>query len=59
MQRASEDSAGADKVEYAIKEMIEKGKKNGLLSIELNQIAYLLEPYEIAWQGRYIASLKS
>ena len=46
-------------MEYAIKEMIEKGKKNGLLSIELNQIAYLLEPYEIAWQGRYIASLKS
>jgi hypothetical protein len=39
--------------------MVEKGKKHGLLSIELNQIAYLLEPYEIGWQGKYLASLKA
>jgi hypothetical protein len=46
-------------VNFAIKEMIQKGYKHGLLSVEINELAYLLEPYEIAWQGRYLASLKS
>jgi hypothetical protein len=33
VERATEDSAGADKIKFSIKEMIAKGKESGLLAI--------------------------